>query len=288
MAFLFYFVAMAFINVNGKMVPADLPVLTADNRGYRYGDGLFETIKVKEGEVQLNQLHFERMFSGAALLQYELPAFITAASLEEEINALCRKNNCEKLARVRLSVYRGSGGLYDGDNKAGYIIECWPLEERLTRLNENGLVIDIFQDAAKGCDVFANLKSTSLMTYVMATQYAKKNKLNDALILNVHGRIADSTIANVFIMKNGIISTPALSEGCIAGVMRKHLLDQISRVGYKVSETTITFQDVLNADEVFLTNAIRGVRWVRQCRDKKYTNNITTEISHLVHKCSGY
>jgi branched-chain amino acid aminotransferase len=283
MAFLFYFVAMAFINVNGKTVPADLPVLTADNRGYRYGDGLFETIKVKEGEVQLNQLHIERLFTGADLLQYDLPPFVTAVKLEEEIKTLCRKNNCEKLARVRLSVSRGSGGLYDGDNKAGYVIECWPLEERLTRLNENGLVIDIFQDAAKACDVFANLKSASHLPYVMGAYYAKENKLNDSLILNTHGRIADSTIANVFVVKDGFLLTPALSEGCIAGVMRRHLLNQLVVAGYKVSETTITIQDVLNADEVFLTNAIRSVRWVKQCREKKYSNIITTEISRLIY-----
>lgn len=281
MAFLFYFGQMAFITINGKTVAADQPVFAADNRGYRYGDGLFETMKVMDGEIRLDQLHFERLFSGLSLLEYELPAFFSAEKLNEEIKSLCVKNKCEKLARVRLSVYRGCGGLLDGDNKTGYAIECWPLDETLNKLNENGLQIDVYPDVTKSCDMLSNLKTGSHLPYVMAAQYAKTNKLNDCLVLNTHGRIADSAIANVFVIKNGVISTPALSEGCIAGVMRKHLLSQLNKAGYKIEETTLPVQDIEAADEVFLTNAIRGIRWVGQFRNRRFTSKLITEIFRL-------
>jgi len=282
MAFLFYFGPMAFININGKIANADTPALAADNSSYRYGDGLFETAKVSQGDLMLASLHFERLFSGLGLLKYELPAFFSAEKLQEEVLQLCKKNNCSKLARVRLSVYRGHGGLYVGDTKTGYIIGCWPLDENINQLNENGLVVDVYPDARKSCDAFASLKSASHLPYVMAALYAKENKLNDCLVLNEYGRIADSTIANVFIVKDGVIITPALSEGCIAGVMRKYLLEQLGKAGYKIKETQLTIQDIKEADEFFLTNAIRGIRWVGCFGQISYTNNITAEISLLV------
>ena len=91
-----------------------------------------------------------------------------------------------------------------------YLIECWPADESVNQINKNGLVIDIYPDAQKSCDIFSNLKSANFLPYVMAAQYAKENKLNDCLVSNVKGHIADATIANVFLVKNNLIITPAL------------------------------------------------------------------------------
>ena len=231
---------------NGKFFSADEPVLLASNRGYRYGDGLFETMKVQQGNILI--LH------------------------------LCKKNKCEQLGRVRLSVFRGNGGLYDEEKALQYLIECWPLNESVSKLNENGLVIDIYSEAEKSCDKFSNLKSANFLPYSMAALYAKEKKVNDCLVLNSTGSIADSTIANLFVIKNGIIVTPGLDEACVNGVMRRHLLKEIPNAGYDTREVTVSVNDLANADEVFLTNAINGIRWVRQFRDKLYTNIKTTEI----------
>jgi branched-chain amino acid aminotransferase len=282
--FLFYFAGMNLICINGKIVSADEPALMASNRSYRYGDGLFETMKVRKGELLLGQLHFERLFEGLLLLKFDLPVLFSAEKLEEEIIKLCRKNNCEDLARVRLSVYRGCGGLYDEDKTPGYVIECWPLNESVNEMNGNGLVIDVFPHAEKSCDKYSNLKSANFLPYAMAALYAKENKLNDSLVLNTSGRIADSTIANIFLIKSDNILTPALSEGCINGVMRKYLLTKMPEDGYKVSEGEITIRDIETADEVFLTNAIKGIQWVGRFRDKTYSKQTTTEVYTKVMK----
>ena len=159
------------------------------------------------------------------------------------------------------------------------MIECWPLEKNLYELNENGLVIDIFPEATKTCDKFSNLKSANYLPYVMAAVWAKENKLNDALVLNQHQRICDATIANVFCVKNGIIYTPPLSEGCVAGVMRKKILEtQIQNLGFIVKESVLTESVLLDADEVFLTNVISVIRWVRRCREKAFSNKISSKI----------
>ena len=260
------------------MIPADEPVLLASNRGYRYGDGLFETIRVIRGTILLEQFHFDRLFSGLALLKFEIPVDFTREKIREEILRLCRKNDCVDLARVRLSVFRGNGGLYDEGKFLQYIIECQALDEAVNKLNENGLVIDVYPEARKSCDAFSNLKSANFLPYSMAALFAKENKLNDCLILNTHGRIADSTIANVFIVKNEVIITPSLTEGCISGVMRRYLKERLPDLGYSLQEDAININDLEEADEVFLTNAINGMRWVRQFRDKTFTNTVTSYI----------
>jgi branched-chain amino acid aminotransferase len=278
MAFLFYFGHMNYISLNGKVLPGDQPALLVSNRGYRYGDGLFEAMKVVNERIQLEQYHFERLFSGLFLLRFEIPKFFTTANLTGEILELCKKNGCGDGARVRLSVSRGHGGLYDEDNTLQYVIECWPLDGAVNKLNDNGLMIDIFPDARKSCDIFSNLKSANFLPYTMAALYAKKNKLNDCLVLNTSGNIADSTIANVFIIKDGNISTPALGEGCINGVMRRYLMEKLRSTDYAFREEAIAVSTLEMADEIFLTNAINGIRWVKQYGDKVYTNEKTVEI----------
>lgn len=269
---------MSQICFNGKLLKADEPVLLAANRSFRYGDGLFETIKVSGGKVLLEQLHFERLFSGLLILKYEIPKLFAEERIKNELLELCRENNVDKLARVRLSVFRGNGGLYDNDKKMQYLIECWPLSESSTQLNKNGLLIDVYPGARKSCDRFSNLKSANFLSYSMAALYAKEKKLNDCFVLNSEGNVADSTIANIFLIENGIIKTPALSQGCVAGVMRRHLLSILKDAGHTVQETSINEADLIRADEVFLTNAINGIRWVKQFRERVYANNKTIEI----------
>ncbi len=266
-----------YFNYNGRFFAHDEAVLFKEDRSYRYGDGLFETMKLMNGNIFLEEYHFERLFLGLKILKFEIPVLFTKQKIGEQVRELCSKNDCGKMARVRLSVSRGNGGLYDCDNKFSYLIECWPLEQKA--LNENGLIIDIFPDAKKSIDIFSNLKSVNYLPYVMAAIWAKENKLDDALILNQHERICDSTIANVFWVKNDKVFTPPLNEGCVAGVMRQWILDFGFQVpDFSVNEAVLTKNILLNADEVFLTNVITGIRWVKQCGDKIYDNRIANKI----------
>jgi len=259
-------------------MPANEPVLFPSNRSYRYGDGLFETMKVMNEEIILAPFHFERLFAGLSLLKFKAPESFTVDQVQEQILSLCKKTKCESLARVRLSIFRGNGGLYNGDEKLQYLIECSSLNESTNKLNENGLVIDIYTKARKTCDEFSNLKSANFLPYVMASLYAKENKLDDCLVLNTSGNIADATIANIFLIKDKAISTPSLAEGCVAGVMRKCLLEKLQNVDYKIRENSVSVSNIENADEIFLTNSINGIRWVRQFRNKIYSNSQIEEI----------
>ncbi len=271
-----------FISVNGKLQDASNSLIPADDRSFRYGDGLFETMKCVNGEIQLAALHLDRLFRGMEKMSIEWPVLISKEKLLTEIIELCRKNNCEGYGRIRLSVSAGNGGLFDPGRKARYSIEAWPLSLEMGHLNSNGLTIGIFPDGKKSTDCWSNLKSSSFLIYSMAAVYAKAEQWNDALVLNTEGHIADSCIANLFIIKNNLLVTPTLGDGCIDGVMRRLLLQQFSAWGYQYEERAIHPSELEGADELFLTNAIRGIRWVKQSGQKQYGHELTSEIfKHL-------
>jgi branched-chain amino acid aminotransferase len=286
---------MNYVCLNGKVMPGNEPVLMADNRGYRYGDGLFETMKMIKGKILLEKFHFDRLFSGLDLMKFVLPRLFTKENLLEAILQLSKKNNCEELGRTRLSVFRGNGGLHNDNRDAQYLVESWGLDEQENRLNESGLIIDIFNDAKKSCDQFSNLKSANYLPYTMAAIHAQENKYNDCLVLNTQGRICDSSIANVFLIRNESIITPPLSEGCVDGVMRKWLVETIGNrqyatsqpaskdggsqeINFRIQEAPVTIEDLESASEIFLSNAIYGIRWVKQFRKVTYSNSDTTNI----------
>lgn len=262
-----------FLIQNGKLIKQDKAIISPNNRSFRYGDGCFETMKIINNKIILPSYHFERLFSSLQVLQFDVPNYITADYLQTQILEVAKKNCHQKLARVRLTVYRGDGGLYDPQNHfPNFIIQTWDLNPANNILNENGLVIDVFTDAKKVCDNYSYIKSNNYLGYAMAALWAKKNHLNDAILLNPYNRVADATIANIFIVTNGIIKTPNLHEGCVSGVMRRYLLTQLRAENIPVTEATIEHEELLQAHEIFLTNSIYGIRWVKQINNNHYTN----------------
>lgn len=271
------------LNFNGTFIDERTPVLRADNRSFRYGDGLFETMKVVVGNIQLRELHFQRLFSGMETLQIILPGFINDDIFNDEIMKTLRKNHISGPARVRLTVYRGDGGLYDLRNvTGGYVIQVWPISSSSMALNEHGLRLGLYEGGRKSADGLANIKSNNYLLYAMGAVHAKKHHFGDSLILNTEGRVCDSTVANVFWVSGGTIFTPPLTEGCVAGVMRSHLLSRLPELGYTVTEKAAHVDELLAADELFLTNAISGLKWVGEFKSKQYSNDISSKIFHSV------
>lgn len=273
---------MGYINYNGKLYREDTAIVGADDRGLRYGDGLFETMKVEEGRIIFKDAHFERLWQGMGVLEMLVPSYLTREMLAGEIELLCRKNNCTAAARVRLSIIRGKGGLYDSlDEAPYYIIQAWPLPTGVGTWNDTGLVAGIYPEVRKSCDLLSNLKHNNYLLYVMGALHAKKQGWNDAIILNTQERVCDSTIANVFIIKNGVVYTPALAEGCVAGVMRKMLLQALPGFGFEWKEQAITTEELQSADEIFFTNSMFNIRSVQRLGEREYGQTITREIYAL-------
>ncbi|HEX5025256.1 MAG TPA: aminotransferase class IV [Agriterribacter sp.] len=269
---------------NGQLFREGKAVISPDNRSFRYGDGLFETMRVNNGKILLKTLHFERLLRGMRLLQFDVPEFFTPTQLEEDILSMCKKNRIEMSAVIRLVVFRSDGGIYELDDmRPNYIIQGIALQKYPAISDGNdGLVIDIYPDAFKACTIFSEVKSNNFLLYVMGAMYARQKGLADCLILNQFGRIADATVANVFWIKDQVINTPPLSEGGVAGVTRRFLLEQMPVAGFEINEKMLSEDELLAADEVFLTNAVRGIRTVDAFRNRNYGSAITTVIRRLL------
>ena len=270
---------MVYFNYNGKIHPEGTPVIGVDNRGLRYGDGLFETIKMINGKLLFEDDHFARLWKGLKALEFDVPKNLTVDFLQKEMIALAQKNGHANAARIRLNIVRGDGGLYDAKNHLpNYIIQSWPLAPSNGEWNSNGLVLGIYEAAKKSCDLLSNLKHNNYLPYVLAALKAKSQKWNDAIVLNTNGRICDTTIANIFIVKDGAVFTPSLQEGCVAGVMRRVVIQQVLKSGIDLIEKEISISELLAADEVFLTNSIYNIRWVQGIGDITFKNSLTYTI----------
>lgn len=260
---------------NDKMIPSGTAIITADNRAFRFGDGFFETMKMADGEIALSKYHFERLFASLEAFQFEIPEHFAATYLSEQIKKLAAKNGHQKLARIRLTIFRGDGSLYEHENNIpNYIIQTWPLNASVLQLNKQGLVTGVYRKARKTCDDFSHIKTNNFLPYVMGALWAKRNKLDDAIILNNFNRIADATIANIFLVGNGKVQTPALSEGCVSGVMRRFLIECIKKENIPFEETAITTEALNNANELFITNAVQGIKWVSRCENNNYQSQL--------------
>lgn len=253
---------------NGQFFESQQPVLTINNRSFKWGDGLFETMKLTNEGVQLSNYHFERLFLGLQLLKIDTRN-VQKHTIIENMLSLAKKNQCEALARIRLAVFR------DEDNQASYSIEAIGLDRTYTQYNAEGYKIGIYPFARKPVDAFSNLKTSNHLAYVMAGKYADEQGWDDAIVLNTDNHICDSSRANIFLVKGYDVYTPALNQGCVSGVMRRHVIDILESHQYHLHQHYITEEDLFEADEVFLTNALIGIKWVGAYRDKKYSNEFS-------------
>lgn len=257
---------------NGKFLEGGQPSLHPDDRGYRYGDGLFETIRVSNGTMPLWDLHMSRLLSGLDILKITLPKLSSSETLKKQVTELCSRNRLVN-ARIRISVSRGEGGILEHAISPNICIQSWPLDEAVPRFNQNGLQLGIYRDAAKSADLLANLKSSNYLIYVMAALHARDHKWNDALVLNTHGRIADTSIANICWVREGRVFTLPQTEGPVNGVMLQWLKSKL-----EIHEEALHPEQLPSADEVFITNAVRGIQWVGRIENMEF-NSFSTAFN---------
>lgn len=265
---------------NDEFIIANHPILTASNRGFRYGDGLFESMRMCNGKLKFAEQHADRLRAGMKALKIEGGNLLDEYFLKQKTAELCKKNKLKDNVRFRLSVYRGGEGLYTPDsNKSGYVLEASPLTEGTYELNKKGLIVDVFDELTKSVDKLSNYKTCNSLVYVMAGLFKKQYQLDEAFILNQHGFLCESISSNVFVVYNKQIYTPALSEGCIAGVMRSVVMNIAKNNSIPLIEAQINPEVLKEAEEVFVTNAVGGIRWVMGYGRKRYFNEVTKLLS---------
>jgi branched-chain amino acid aminotransferase len=265
---------MNFICFNGDFIEKNKPFLFADNRSFKYGDGVFETILFFNKKIILEDYHFERLFNSLQFLQIN-SSLLSQDVFKEMIFSLCKKNNFNS-CRIRLTVYR------DEDNNASYVIETTEVSNSVLEYNNEGWKIGLYPFARKGIDAFSNLKSVCYQQFVMAAKYAKQNSWNESIVLNANNNICEGSKTNIFLFRNQQVFTPALHEGCVNGVMRRHVIEVVKNMGIPVQQTVIKEEDILNSEEVFLTNAIQVIKWVKNYKEKNFSSSFSKDLSKQI------
>ncbi|MXV15823.1 aminotransferase class IV [Hufsiella ginkgonis] len=262
-----------YINFNGTIAAATEAVLTADNRGFKYGDGLFESMRYLKGTLKFADLHAERLQRGMRALKMDGWEKMNARFLAEVTESLVRQNRLGANARVRITVFRNPGGLYSpSDNGSGYVVEAEKSDESSYKSSSKGYIADVFTELHKPVNFLSNFKTCNSLIYVLAGIFRTQNALDDVLILNQHGFLCETMTSNLFVVYDKQIYTPALSEGCVAGVMRQVVMSLARKNDLRVVEAQINPAILHEADELFTTNAVRGIQWIMGLDRKRYFN----------------
>ena len=274
------------ISFNGQLHERDKFGISPANRSFRYGDGLFETIRVENGKVLWAERHFQRLFKGAKLLKLKWPDGLDLEKFSSAILEVCRENHSPgDPVRVRFSLFRREGGFYKPESGiADFLIETSPLKINNYRLNGKGLLVDIFDEYYKPCHALSTVKSSSALVYVMAGIFCQEKGLDDCLLINDERLLAEATSSNLFLVKDQRLITPSLDQGCVEGVMRSVIIDLSRQAGFQLEERPVEPFELNEADEVFLTNAIAGIQWVVGFREKRYYNKTARILEGLLNQ----
>lgn len=272
----------AFVNIQGEVKPGDAPVIGLDNRAFHYGDGLFESLRLVDGRPCWVDAHWARLTTGAGLLRIELPSLLERTSFERWMVELARRCGHDS-ARCRFTLYRGGQGHYRPETNEGcFTMELAPLSDPTFALNSTGLMVDIWPEMRKPINELSKHKTLNCQYYIMAALWSQQRGLDDCLLQNDRGNIIESSSGNLFIVSNGVLYTPSLSDGCVGGVMRAQVINLAIANGIKVYECSLNPQNLLAADELFFTNAVRGIQWVGAYRTKRYIHRMASVLTDLL------
>ena len=264
------------INFNGELLFKENIKLTTDNRGFKYGDGIFETIKVVHKKVIFWEDHYFRLMASMRMLRMKIPMEFTLEFLEKEILKTVAVLEDGASFRVRLNVFRKDGGLYTPKTNAiNYLIEASESNYKTKETYE----IDVFKDFYNYSGLLSTIKTNNRMLNTLASIYANENDLDNCILVNERKGVVEVANANIFIVKNNIVKTPALTEGCIKGVVRSKVIDiLIKNKDFTIEETVISPFEIQKADEVFITNAIAGIQVVTKYKKKSFTTVLGNKL----------
>jgi len=264
------------INYNGNLIqPDDLP-FSNENRAFKYGDGVFETVKIQNGKVVFWEDHYFRLMASMRMLRMKIPMEFTLEFLQEEILKLTTSFEASGVLRARLTVYRKDGGLYaPKSNEVDFVIDVKPLNVEF----KSTYKIDLFKDFYNYSGLLSTVKTTNRMLNVIASVYAKENDFDNCVLLNERKGVVEVTNGNIFLVKGNVIKTPAITEGCIKGIVRKKIIEIVDKnEDFTLEETSISPFELQKADEVFITNAVVGIQSVTNYRKKEFKTDIAERL----------
>ncbi len=274
---------MKFLSFNGNIIGEGESSLL-NNRGFFFGDGFFESMHWHDGKILFADAHLERINIAFNILKLD-ESTLNFQSLQKEAKELIEKNKLKGDARIRMTFFRVSEGNYTPlKNNTGRMINVKPLDTNGFTLNEVGLSIGVYHEQTKSRSSISNLKTLNSLVYVLAGIYARDHSWDDVLILNDTGNIIEAHTSNIFIVMGNKLYTPPLSDGCVNGVMRKQILKLAEQTGISCAEKSLLQKDIDVADELILSNAVQGIRWVEKAGNNTYKKSVAELLYNNLNK----
>lgn len=268
------------INYNGEIQQTS-PALSAKNRGFLYGDGVFELVKYVEGTIFFWEEHYLRLMATMRIARMEIPSNFTLEFLEAEIIKTIQANSlASKALWVRITITRKGGiSLTPEENEIDYCIDI----EGITNLFYQNLKIpyevELFKDYYTQADLLGTLNITGRMLQIIGSVFARENDYQNCILLNTHKNAVSFLDGNLFLVQGEQILTPPLSEGAPNGITRKKLIEAIQKTSdFSLEERPISPFELQKADELFLTNTKQGIQSVSKYRKKEYNNIVATNL----------
>ena len=276
------------INFNGILQDSDTNLLD-QNRGFLYGDGVFETLKIVGGKILFFEDHYFRLMAAMRIVRMEIPMNFTLEYLEEQVLSLVKKNKIEQSARARITVYRNNGGFYlPTYNTVSFLIQTSAIENPVYSISEKEYEVDLYKDFYIPKQLLSTLKTTNKMIHVTGSIYAKENDLDNCILLNDSKNVVEALQGNLFMRMRNTLITPPISEGCLNGIMRKQILSLARKeTNLEVVEQAISPFDLQKADELFVTNVIRGIQPITKYRKKEFEQDTAKVLNTILKQHLG-
>ena len=268
------------VNYNGRLLPSDEVKITPSNRAFNYGDGVFETVKIRNGRLVFWEEHYFRLMASMRMIRMKIPVEFTLEFLENEILKTIAPLDIQTNLRARLSVFRKDGGLYmPTSNDVDFLVVVTPMSHVI----KEEYHVDLYKDFFIHSGYLSTIKSTNKLIYTLASIYAQEHALDNCILLNERKGVVEVTNANIFLVKDSLVKTPSLSEGCLNGIIRAKVIDMLSKNdSYTIEESIITPFEIQKADEIFITNCLMGIQPVTKYRKKEFKTGLARKLqSHL-------
>ncbi|MEY2922697.1 MAG: putative branched-chain-amino-acid aminotransferase [Bacteroidota bacterium] len=272
------------INSNGNNSTA-LNSLS-QNRGFLYGDAVFETMKIVNSKILFLEDHYFRLMASMRILRMEIPMDFTMEFFEEQVLTTVTNNGFAQSSRARITVYRNDGGFYlPTTNTISFLIHASPLDNKDYLLESRPCEVDLYKDFYISKQLLSTLKTTNKVLHVTASIYADENDLDNCILLNESKNVVEVLQGNIFMLQGNRLITPPVSEGCCNGILRKQLLVLAKKIeGLEVIEEVISPFDLQKADELFYTNVIKGIQSITKYRKKDFTNVLANQLVEKLNK----
>ncbi|QWF71480.1 aminodeoxychorismate lyase [Methylomonas paludis] len=247
----------------------------AADRGFQYGDGLFETLAVSQGRLQFLQQHLKRLALGCAKLLLPEPDLQLLAAEAQQLAAQAEQGV------VKIIITRGSGGR--GYRQPGVIsttrvLGLYPYPNYPADYQQHGVVVRLCQQRVSGTAALAGVKHLNRLEQILARAEWQDEAIQEGLMLDNSGAVVEGTMSNLFVLKQGTLCTPALTNCGVAGIIREIVMNLAAQQHIPVLETVLPPQALFQADEIFLTNSVIGIWPVRQLEQQSFPVGAVTRV----------